>query len=84
MVPTGMRSSGIVLPGFTSTAFVEEMTLSPAFTTLWRDDVGLLAVIIGHQSDPCCTVGIILETLDGALTTSNLTRLKSTRRYVRL
>ena len=66
MVPTGMRSSGIALPGFTSTVCSEETTLSPAAETLGRDDVGQLAVLVLDQRDEGGAVRIVFEPLDGA------------------
>ena len=66
MVPTGMRSSGMALPGFTSTVPIEEIDLVAGRQTLRRNDVGQLAVLVLDQRDPGRAVRIVLEALDGA------------------
>jgi hypothetical protein len=79
MVPTGMNCSGIVLPGFTSTAFFPSDDLVADSKALRSEDVGLLAVCVLDERDERGAVRIVFDPLDRA-GTRNLRRLKSIRR----
>ena len=63
-MPTGMRSSGMALPGFTSTVSRGD-DLVAGRKALRREDVGELAVLVVDQRDEGGAVRIVFEPLDG-------------------